>query len=329
MTDFSWHQSQWDYLAKRYAKAQFPHALLLQGVAGLGKYAFAHTLVKRLLCQAAGDWSQKPCGQCKACLLMAAQNNPDFLEVRPEEEGKGIRIDEIRELINWQTKTSHFGGKKVALIAQADKMNRNAANAILKTLEEPAGNTLLVLVTENPSYLPVTIRSRCQALKFRAPSAQEAKKYYEKHAVSDFDANLAVALAGRAPLRAVDLSEAKFLAQRQDTFEELLTLAENTGHLVNLAAKWEKIDQNQVYGWLQSWCMDMIRLKLCPGSSLIVNSDFRTGLNRITQRISIEDLYNWYDRLQEAKRLLATNVSKQLQLEFTLIKWQQSFIHSL
>lgn len=321
MNDLSWHQPLWDYLQTRHGMGSLPHALLLQGQAGLGKDLFARQLAKRLLCQDAGALLQKPCGKCKSCLLMQADNHPDFLELGPEEDSKEIKVDQVRDLISWQTLKSHYGGMKVVLLQEAHKLNRNAANAILKTLEEPASGTVVLLLTENPGRLLATIRSRCQPLRFSLPDREESIKYLEKQVDNPEQRDLLLSLSGGAPLRALAIARGEYLQERQAAFKDLSALSEGKTGVMDMAAKWHKTDQNQLYSWFQDWCRDMIRLKFTPGSSLIVNSDIRPGLAKMAERVSLHQLYHWYDCLQEGQRLTSTNVSPQLQLESTLIHW--------
>ena len=142
------------------AAGRLPHALLLRGAAGIGKRAFAHWLAEALLCLT--PTPAGACGACGACAQLLADAHPDYRELLPE--GQGIRIDAVRELMAWQQMSTPEGRWRVALLDGADTMNRNAANALLKTLEEPADGALLVLVADRPGALPATVRSRCQAV---------------------------------------------------------------------------------------------------------------------------------------------------------------------
>ena len=140
------------------AAGRLPHALLLAGARGIGKRAFGHWLAETMLCLTPTEAGA--CGTCGACRQLLAGAHPDYRELRPE--GAGIRIDAVRELMAWQQLSTPEGRWRVALLEAADTLNRNAANALLKTLEEPADGALLLLVADRPGALPATVRSRCQ-----------------------------------------------------------------------------------------------------------------------------------------------------------------------
>lgn len=167
---------QWNYLLNRLQQNNLPHALLLVGDSSSNKSEFANNFAKTLLCE-----QQTICKVCRHCQLIAANSHPDFYHLQPEAEGKAIRIDVIRELIEKLNQTAQQNSYKIAIIEPADALNIAASNALLKTLEEPPANTVIFLLTENPNALPATIRSRCQTLKFPTtynaftPNAQQQK----------------------------------------------------------------------------------------------------------------------------------------------------------
>lgn len=167
---------QWNYLLNRLQQNNLPHALLLVGDSSSNKSEFANNFAKTLLCE-----QQTICKVCRHCQLITANSHPDFYHLQPEAEGKAIRIDVIRELIEKLNQTAQQNSYKIAIIEPADALNIAASNALLKTLEEPPANTIIFLLTENSSTLPATIRSRCQILKFPAtykvftPNTQQQK----------------------------------------------------------------------------------------------------------------------------------------------------------
>lgn len=165
-----WHQSLWGRLQEGRRRGQLTHAMLLRGRAGFGKRQFADAFVARLLCEGQEDFA---CGHCRGCALMAAASHPDLCKVFPEEPGKAIRVDEIRGLIQYFALRSHYGGFKVALISPADVMNRAAANALLKLLEEPPAGGIIILLADRAERLPATIRSRCQQFPMDRASGEE------------------------------------------------------------------------------------------------------------------------------------------------------------
>ena len=157
-----WHRSQWERMERSIRAGRVPHALLLHGAAGNGKARFAARLAATLLCRSSGP----PCGECESCRLYAAGSHPDRFEVTVPEDRREIVVDQIRDLVHSVGLTARLGGYKVVIVDPAERMNRHAANTLLKTLEEPPGATVFILVSSNHALLLATIRSRCQMLDF-------------------------------------------------------------------------------------------------------------------------------------------------------------------
>ena len=143
---YSWQTTQWQNIQRQLVADKLAHGLLLVGNEGLGKRDFAQQLANGLLCNSAGS-DGLACGQCSACHLLAAGTHPDLFVLQAEERGKTIKVDEVRQLSAQLNLTSQFGGYKIALIIDAHDMNINASNSLLKTLEEPAADTILILVS--------------------------------------------------------------------------------------------------------------------------------------------------------------------------------------
>src|SRR3990167_3314227 len=154
-------KTQFNLLKNAFAQNRLSHAYLLSGIAGLGKTDFARKFAVFLLCE-----KKSSCGVCRGCMLMQANNHPDFIWIAPEEKSHTIKIDQIREMSFKLSHTAHSSDYKVVVIAPADAMPVVAANALLKTLEEPSGKTIIFLIDDQKSVLPATILSRCQKIVF-------------------------------------------------------------------------------------------------------------------------------------------------------------------
>ena len=233
-----WLVSTFADLQQRRAKGRLAHALMFIGPAGIGKHQLAERFAQSLLC-AQPHADGQPCGQCHACSLYAAGTHPDLFRLSPEEDSKNIRIDQIRALIERISLSSHYGRHKVVILNPADAMNIAAANALLKTLEEPPADTILLLITDRPSFLPATIRSRCQTLRFALPARDEAQAWLATQLGNPEEAAVLLALAGGAPLAAQDLAEEQ-LARRQEMLNGWQQLASGKVDPVKLAADWVK-----------------------------------------------------------------------------------------
>ncbi len=154
-----WFENQLTEVVNRYDVKTFPQSLLITGEQDIGKSIFANDIAKSILCLDRKD--QHACGKCQSCLWIDKNSHPDFMGIASEEKSNFIKVDQIRQLIQFAQMTSETG-RKVIVIHNAHEMNLNAANALLKTLEEPVNNCYLILVTSYPKKLPITITSRCQ-----------------------------------------------------------------------------------------------------------------------------------------------------------------------
>lgn len=167
-------------LSQQITAGILPHALLLSGLAGTGKKPLAEWLVRVLLCQQlknnADDPVLTPCGQCKLCLLYAGKTYPDHLHLTPD--GKSIGVDEVRRVSQFLEKTAQLGTNKTVIVDQAEKMTTAAANALLKTLEEPMANNTIILITSDADVLIPTIISRCRIINIRPPVGDALLAYY-------------------------------------------------------------------------------------------------------------------------------------------------------
>lgn len=315
---FPWQQSQWQHLQRRAAEGRLAHGLLLQGPAGTGKNVFAERFAQSLLCtQPQPDGN--PCGACQACLLVTAGSHPDLLRVQPEEDSKVIRVDQIRGLTARLASKSQFGGYRVACITPAERLNTEAANSMLKTLEEPGADTVLLLVSAQPARLPITVRSRCQSVAFPLPAPAQASAWLaERH--RDMDPAKALALANGAPLAALQMLEEGGLEQRDALFQDFVALLEQRSDPVLVAGKWQQsLDLERGLGWIGSWVCDMIRLQVSTQPPVLGSIDRTADLARLAGRIPVKQLFRHLDRLNEARRLLQTAVSPQAILELVLI----------
>ena len=164
---YPWLEEAWQALAARHAQQRLGHAYLLAGREGLGKLALALAFARLALCESAVDGTS--CGHCRSCVLLHNGNHPDFVRVSPEEDKKSIGIDQIRELLGFYTLKSHYGRHKIAVLHPAEAMTTNAANALLKLLEEPPPGALFLLVTHRAGQLPATVLSRCQRVALVNP----------------------------------------------------------------------------------------------------------------------------------------------------------------
>ena len=320
-----WHEPLWRQIQERRAVGRLPHALLLGGPPGLGKLSFACRLAQALLCEspgAAGD----ACGQCRSCRLFRAGSHPDYSRVQPEDEQKSgegdssagdtgsgkkkkskvIKIDQIRDLCAFLDHTAQYGGYKIALLEPADQLNVNAANSLLKTLEEPPGACVLLLVAARPARLPATVRSRCQLIRFDRPATEQALPWLTARMTGDLDPATVLDVAAGSPLVALSYAEGDRWRRRRelaDGYDRMLT-----GRLdpIQAAEQWMQGDLAENLRWLIGWHTDLIRLKMNPEPPRLSHPDLSPWLRRWTARQAPRILFERLEAVVQLYTLCTT-----------------------
>ncbi len=318
-----WQADIWAGLMARAHDERLPHALLLTGAEGVGKLEFATRLAEALLCETPND-DGSACGHCHACALLAAGSHPDFRHVGPPEDKTVIPIDTIRAVGEFFALTSQYNGRQVIIVHPAEAMNKAAANALLKTLEEPTPGALLVLVCSKPSQLLPTIRSRCQQIAFALPASAQALAWLGQKLPGDVDAEALLALAEGAPLAALRFNEEGGLAARQALMRHWADLLAGREDPLQVAAQWKPWGLTRSLQWLSSWVTDLIRLKSTAGQAVISNKDLGGQLQKLAEQLDLRTLYAYLDQLTEYSRLTASNINEQLALEDLMITWRRS-----
>jgi DNA polymerase-3 subunit delta' len=320
-----WLQEPWAAIQGALQARRFPHALLLTGPAGVGKRRLLKALGRALLCStpnAAGFG----CGQCANCRLLAAGTHPDLVTVGPDEAGKSgeIKVDAIRALASAEGLTAHRGGWKLIFIDPAHRMNPSAANALLKTLEEPAPGTLICLVTEQPSRLPATIRSRCQTLRLPVPSEDLALAWLEPR-VKGTPAAMLLHLAHGAPLRALELADPERLALRERLFTGLMEVAQGRRDPVTEAAAWNQAEPGLLLDWLGGWLSDLLRLISGQSQPRLINPDKATELAILAARLDPAACHRFLRQVWKVGASDLSNLNRLLLQETWLLECARLF----
>lgn len=325
LTLLPWQMGPWRLLQSAKTQNKLHHALLLTGPEGTGLTQFANLLSASLLCHQQGV--EFMCGNCKSCILYKAGNHPDIMYLTPEEEGKTIRVDLVRELIVFMQHTSQYGRKKIAIIDPAESMNRSSANSLLKTLEEPPADTLFILNTHQPGRLPVTVRSRCQRLNF-APSYTDATLSWLKETTGKDEAELAELLdiAQGAPLRVLQLLEQDALGTRQQLLQDLVEVRQAGYNPVKIAEKWQGLGAEQVLRWLISIFRQMTRLKLSSLVSPLDNTVAVPYLQALANELNLAVMVSCYDQAVNHYQALTGpyNLNALSVLEDMILYWQST-----
>ena len=252
-------------------REHLPHALLLHGPAGVGKRDMALALAQWMLCEAPG--AEGACGVCDACNWFLQGNHPDYRYLEPREEetdesgkvtkkaSKEIKVEQVREISDFLSLSAHRGGWRSAVIHPAEYMNAAAANALLKTLEEPPPRVLLILVSHQPGRLLPTVRSRCRKIAVGLPDSALATAWMRQVGVGQTDTVLAE--AGGAPLTAMAYAEPEW-SERREQFLDLLARPS----LLDVCAVAEiyKPHLAEAWGWLVKWVHDALSQRLAGAS---------------------------------------------------------------
>lgn len=320
-----WHATQWRTLTERVVAGNLPHALLLTGVGGVGKRRFARLFAKAVLCERPGE-RHEPCGNCRSCTLFEAGSHPDFLFVRPEEEGKDITIGQVRTLTAQVALKSQYGHHRVVVLDPAEQMNSNAANALLKTLEEPGADTLLLLVSDRASALLATIRSRCQQVAFRVPPKTEALAWLEAQLDDSGAAGSLLGLAGGAPLHAVELAREGTATHYQGLLADLEATAAG-GDPITMAAKWAKMPLEDGISLWNRLFAELIRLKCGVPATQEHLHGMSGRLQAVSDTVDLGRLFAQLDNGLRALRLARGQINQQLLLDELWIGWSDATDH--
>lgn len=324
-----WQIASWRRLLEQQRTRKMAHAYLICGEQGIGKFQMIFAFANFLLCLNPGDL--KACGNCVNCNLGASGNHPDVLVVQPEAGSRDIKIDQIRALAEFVSKTSHSGLMKLIVINRAHHLNSSAANSLLKTLEEPSGNTHIFLVTERADNLPATLRSRCQRLLMQTPSLKEAAQWLEMQGIESSLANRLAIAAGMRPLHALEIAEADDLMGAEDFLECLTAVRQRRTTLqsaVNIAVK---MGDASAVEYLLRTSSIVIRSLLTNAADNDKDKDkliidlVKTFVGKNSTGTTVKHLLLFNLETEKALRQLrsGTNPNAQLLLESLLWQWSQ------
>lgn len=255
---YPWQQAAWRTYQQQVQQKRIPHAILLTGVAGLGKHDLAVYMAASRLCSEAND--AQPCGQCHSCQLLAADTHPDHQLIAPEEGSLIIKVDQIRALKEKQNLTSNVSRWKTIIISPADTLNTNAYNSLLKMLEEPQQNTLIILVTSAPTKLPITVRSRCQQQYISAPDQEQALAWLASQQPKQQASHQELlTLTLGAPLATMALVETAWLDNSTQLKKDFFALLTGRADPTVLSKSWKDRDLKLIFRQLQYWTNSMLQ----------------------------------------------------------------------
>lgn len=273
---------------------RLPHAFLLVGIPGAGKTAFAAKMTAALLCQSVSS-EGKACGQCHDCRLLAGEVHPNLMQVIPEKPGQAIKVDQVREANEFVAQSSLKGKMRVVIFNPADQLNTNAANALLKTLEEPSSDAILILVCHQAGALPATVRSRCQRILFTLP--------YED-----------VLALQRQPNET-----------REAFFDGLISLSEKRADVFALAQTFQKEEVQDVLAFVLSFCADLMKVRMAGSTAKLVHAQRADSLKTLSQQTNLSLLNAFVAQclLWQKQCALGFQLNKVLLLETLFYRWME------
>jgi DNA polymerase-3 subunit delta' len=314
-----WFKDIWQQMITYTEKDHIHSTFLFIGPPGIGKQAFVMEYASYILCTERGEYS---CGYCRSCALFKVGNHPDFFKIEAEGKNKTIKIEQIRGLIDTLSHTAMLSGYQVAVILLAEHMTKSAANALLKTLEEPRGKVLLLLTTHQPHYLAATLRSRCFSVKLPLPHRTQVLEWLGPKLSSKEEALAYLCLSDNRPFKALDFALKNYLQALNVMIQNLLAIKKGTTDPIVVAASCltEPEEQLQLLLFI---LFDMIRIK-SSATQFLLNSTNLALCKELCACITVNKLFEFLDIISRAKQLIAnhSNVNLQLLMEQLFIEWR-------
>lgn len=341
-----WNESVWTSLIK--PGQHLAHALLFCGSEGLGKLNLAMRLARQVLCSSP-DAHNEACAECRNCSLFSAGTHPDFHLICSEQAAISktrlsarygarylpemkhtkdaklksiIGIDQIRTLIANSSTHPHIAASKVILISPAQAMNINAANALLKLLEEPPESTLIILVCPNAESLVPTIRSRCMRVAFITPDQENVVQWTKSQTGDISKVETALGLASGAPLKALEYLEDGFIEQRLQLLSDIEQLIHQVGDPLEIASAWKSWGTQISLNWLHGIISDLIHVCMSENPPRLFNPDLKDRLKSLLKKINLQELFEFNQNIGATRILEVGPLDETLLLEATLIDLQ-------
>ncbi len=327
------------------------HAYMLAGHSGLGKTIFTQQMAKSLLCQ---EGEGHACGQCQSCRLFESGSHPDMhvlqsekrmVEVEDvfaiyaprylEDESKRkkrkkpsaiIAIDQVRGVIPDINTRPHLSACRIIIINTAEDLNINAANSLLKSLEEPPSDSYFILISHEPGRLLPTLRSRCNRIDFRIPDRQLAIDWLKTQLADQVDVGHLLDRASGIPLRAVEFAKSTQSSDEEQVIQHMLLLAHRQIDPASAAAVMIKVGELKIIlESIQLWLSRLIRLKISSNNTVLPINEGDKPLIDLGNRLNFRQLYDFLDKVSKSKQLAGGPLDPLLALEDDLISWQTMF----
>jgi len=314
--DIIGHQKQVETLRQGLRTQRLHHAYLFVGPEGVGKKTLALALAQALHCgQEEGDF----CGHCRTCVAIKRNNHPNVRVIGPLAGKKEISIQQVREVEKELGYRSFSGGRKIAVFDPATLLNWSAQNALLKTLEEPPQNCLLILIAAHGGGLLPTVRSRCFWLSFASLSRQAVAGFLvSKAGKTEEEAHSLAALSQGSLGAAKDIEDEEILEKRRTWVNTLASLSAGNYRAGLEAAEvlaGDREDALKFLQWTESWYRDLLAHAVTKSSQEIVNIDMMSQIQQHSAQTQIVTLLSLFAKTGEAKKRIQRNINRRMVIE--------------
>lgn len=309
---YPWQHDAWQSWQHYLSQAKVPHALLIHGRYGCGIDDFALRLCCSLLCYS--DNNSKPCLKCDGCHFFMAGNHPDCLVIEAEQDQ--IKIEQVRSAIDFLQLSCHYPCHKVVLFKEVDNLNYAAANSLLKTLEEPPEESVILMTCRQPSALLATIRSRCQRIHIREPGTEAIDWLADRLSISEVEAQQKLAFTHNSPL--VALEETSDKSDKLLFYNELKQWENKEIPTHELVDHWHDKPASEIQQWLLEYLQNTV--------SKLAKEMISDSSNSVSNRNNLGNLLYWlYRRQIERCRYAKQNINPRLLLEGSLLEWRKAY----
>jgi len=324
-----WLNRAWSTMQRQLAEDRLPHAMLVSGDRGVGKRVWAEAVAHLLVCDCrvvADTGATDACGHCKQCELMAAGSHPDVRFYSPE-KSRVVKVDQIRALSAFAATSPQVARHKVAIVDRADQLNLNAANALLKTLEEPQPDTTLILLQEAGRPVLPTIRSRCQAITVPLPSLGQGEQWLLARAKPGEDGSgpapeflrKCLLLAGNAPRLALEYAGSDYPDLRDQAFDGFRKFMKGQMPVNEAARRFKALGPEAALWLFECWAADLARVSAGGAASDPEAAEMIAFLATTNPPWRAHYLL---DQIKESRSALVYNANPELEATRLLIAWR-------
>lgn len=312
---YPWQENDYKYLLQ--LKSRLPHAILLHGPKGIGADKVAYAFVQSLLCNESGV-DDKACGKCNACLVFNDDSHPDFYVLAPDEDEKSISIAAVRAAVDFLSLTTHLSNYKIVLIEDANLLNLNSANALLKVLEEPSKQAVFILLSDNIQHLLPTIISRCHKYQLATPDTTTAKKFLEAKDISNADFWLNY--NHNCPLFETEIDE----TQLERLVRGLSEPSVENIYGLTIEFDGKTVSSGFVLDFLAKWITDLVSYKLSGEFNYF--QQYASMIEPLINKLQVNKAFYLHDKVNFLSKWSTHPLNFRLQIENLLFQYQQIFV---